>query len=553
MLRIRYRILLVVGVTAALGQIATAEFYARHHEQTVMAQHELAMKNLTDSVNQSVQSVMLAGSAEIAQAFAARLKRTPEVLEFRIIRSDGMEAFGDNKTILEVNKRRGDDVFALRDQENQVKVMEPLDSNFQHVLRTENPVSIYAPDSHGNPTLTFLAPILNSDICHKCHGKANPVRGVIRLTTSMAATELDILKSRQLSLVVLFSSLAITLLLVSLMLGRIVIRPIETVTRAMGRIAEGDLDHKVAVTSHDEIGRMAINFNLMTDELRNTYLSLRREQDKLTTVIESASEGIVVTDTAGEVVMANTAAAQLLDKSNGSIVDDGFLALVDDPALIRGCIETSGPIDVKYKDRTLQIHASVISDANARMIGSVAMIRDISAEKQLEHDLRRLSTTDALTNLFNRRFLDQTLDAEFVRARRSHGAISLIMFDIDHFKKFNDTHGHDQGDRVLQMVARCLRENVRSFDFPCRYGGEEYVAILPGLSPGEALEMAERLRVAVAETEVDGLHVHISLGVSSYPRLDLDSGTALLEAADAALYIAKESGRNRVVMAEAKT
>jgi diguanylate cyclase (GGDEF)-like protein len=553
LLRIRYRILLVVGVTAALGQIATAEFYARHHEQTVMAQHELAMKNLTDSVNQSVQSVMLAGSAEIAQAFAARLKRTPEVLEFRIIRSDGMEAFGDNKTILEVNKRRGDDVFALRDQENQVKVMEPLDSNFQHVLRTENPVSIYAPDSHGNPTLTFLAPILNSDICHKCHGKANPVRGVIRLTTSMAATELDILKSRQLSLVVLFSSLAITLLLVSLMLGRIVIRPIETVTRAMGRIAEGDLDHKVAVTSHDEIGRMAINFNLMTDELRNTYLSLRREQDKLTTVIESASEGIVVTDTAGEVVMANTAAAQLLDKSNGSIVDDGFLALVDDPALIRGCIETSGPIDVKYKDRTLQIHASVISDANARMIGSVAMIRDISAEKQLEHDLRRLSTTDALTNLFNRRFLDQTLDAEFVRARRSHGAISLIMFDIDHFKKFNDTHGHDQGDRVLQMVARCLRENVRSFDFPCRYGGEEYVAILPGLSPGEALEMAERLRVAVAETEVDGLHVHISLGVSSYPRLDLDSGTALLEAADAALYIAKESGRNRVVMAEAKT
>jgi hypothetical protein len=248
LLRIRYRIVLVVGVAATLGQIATATFFARQHEQTVMAQHELAMRDLTDSVNQSLQSVMLAGSADIAQAFAARLKRTPDVLEFRIMRRDGMEAFGDNKTILEVNRRRGDDVFALREQENPVKVMERLDSDFQNVLSTGKPVSIYAPDTNGNPTLTFLAPVLNSDACYKCHGKADPIRGVIRLTTSLAPTEREILKARQQSLAVLVSSLAITLLLISYMLGRIVIRPIETVTRAMGRIAEGDLEHKVKTT-----------------------------------------------------------------------------------------------------------------------------------------------------------------------------------------------------------------------------------------------------------------------------------------------------------------
>ena len=163
----------------------------------------------------------------------------------------------------------------------------------------------------------------------------------------------------------------------------------------------------------------------------------------------------------------------------------------------------------------------------------------------------KTSTTDSLTNLFNRRFLDATLSAEFTRAQRSDSTLSVLMIDIDHFKKFNDTHGHDQGDRVLQMVARCLQEAVRSFDFACRYGGEEYVAILPGISAEAAWELAERLRVTVAATEVDGLHVHISLGLASFPVVNVASPEALIEAADAALYRAKESGRNRVAVAQA--
>ena len=549
--RIRYRVLLLVGIAATLGQIATATFYSLFQERTVLAQNELAMGKLTQSIVQGLQSVMLAGSANIAQAYADRLKQVPEVLEFRIMRKDGTEAFRDNKTILEVNQRRGDDAFIPREKEDSVKVMDQSDVDFQRILAQKSPVSIYTIDSNGNRLLTFLAPILNMDVCYKCHGKAEPIRGVMRLTTSLAAVERDILKARQQSLLVLVLSLAGTLLLTGYLFGRTVVRPIEKLTRAMTRISSGDLEHRVAITTDDEIGRMAINFNRMTDELKETYQGLRLEQDKLTTVIESASEGMVVTDAAGDVVMANTAATSLLGKSASKLAADGFFELVDSPELIRGCIESFKPITVQYNDRVLRIHASLTRGADNSVTGSLAMIRDITAENRLETDLRHLATTDALTGLFNRRFLDAALDTEFHRAIRSHDTISVVMLDVDHFKQFNDIHGHDQGDRVLQEVARCLRESLHSFDFPCRYGGEEFVAILPGLNSLAAQELAERLRMTVAGTAVDGLHVQISLGVASFPELSVTSGAALIEAADDALYDAKESGRNRVSVAKA--
>ena len=101
------------------------------------------------------------------------------------------------------------------------------------------------------------------------------------------------------------------------------------------------------------------------------------------------------------------------------------------------------------------------------------------------------------------------------------------------------------------MVSQCLRETVRQFDFACRYGGEEYTAILPGTAGEAALQLAERLRLAVAQTQVDGLHVSISVGLASFPLVRVGDPEALIQAADAALYRAKALGRNRVVVAPA--
>ena len=548
--RIRYRILLVVGIAALLGLVATGVFYAVYQEQMVKRQNEHSMGRLTDAISEGLKSVMLAGTADIAQAYADRLKQVPQVTEFRIMRNNGLEAFRDNKTTDEVNERRGDDGFPTREVEEQVQVMDANDPNFKRALSGKDPVAFYDTDRSGSGQLVFLAPIMNESACYKCHGRANPVRGMMRLTTSMAEVERDILQIRQRSLIVIGIGLLGVVLLTGYALGRTVVRPIERVTEAMGRVSQGDLDHKIVHASRDELGDMARSFNLMTSELKDTYKGLNRERDKLKTIIGSATEGIVVTDAGGAIVLVNDAAREFLGKSEDEIRASGFLGLFGDPVLVAKCIETAVPQDIEFNGRLLQTHVSEIRANDGHVIGSTALMRDITQTKELEAELRRRSTTDALTGLFNRRFLDQALEVEFARAQRTHGQLSVIMFDIDHFKKFNDMHGHDQGDRVLQMVSACLRSTVRSFDFPCRYGGEEYVGILPGLPAADAYAMAELLRVKVAETEIDGLHVHISIGVATFPDLSIEKAEALIETADSALYRAKESGRNRVVVAD---
>ena len=120
------------------------------------------------------------------------------------------------------------------------------------------------------------------------------------------------------------------------------------------------------------------------------------------------------------------------------------------------------------------------------------------------------------------------------------------MFDVDHFKRFNDRHGHDQGDRVLQALADRTRESLRAADLPCRYGGEEFLVILPDTGEAAAAVVAERLREAVAGSDVDGLRVTISVGVATFPGEGISGAEQLVASADAALYEAKNAGRNQV-------
>ena len=171
----------------------------------------------------------------------------------------------------------------------------------------------------------------------------------------------------------------------------------------------------------------------------------------------------------------------------------------------------------------------------------------------LRTDLRQLSIRDPLTGLFNRRYMEETLELEISRAERKEHAIGVIMLDIDHFKTFNDRFGHAAGDELLQSLGQLIRANLRAGDVACRYGGEEFVLIMPEASEEAAQRRAEELRVRAHEMEVRHLDtvlgpVSLSLGVGLYP----DHGRtrdAILAAADAALYKAKQAGRDRVVIA----
>jgi two-component system cell cycle response regulator len=174
----------------------------------------------------------------------------------------------------------------------------------------------------------------------------------------------------------------------------------------------------------------------------------------------------------------------------------------------------------------------------------------VMENSRLYERVRNLSVRDSLTDLFNHRHSMALVDHELQRVGRYQEGFSVLMIDIDHFKRVNDEHGHPAGDGVLREVSHVLRDTLRTVDAVGRYGGEEFVAILPHTKIEEARQTADRLRKRIEEHPFKvgdrAVHVTVSVGVASYPSETADSGDALVSEADRALYRAKEAGRNRV-------
>jgi diguanylate cyclase (GGDEF)-like protein len=177
--------------------------------------------------------------------------------------------------------------------------------------------------------------------------------------------------------------------------------------------------------------------------------------------------------------------------------------------------------------------------------------RELVARAKQADMYEKLAHTDGLTELYNYRFFHQLLGIELSRARRFQRPLALIMLDVDHFKSYNDLHGHQAGDRALRQLARLLKRSSRSYDLVARYGGDEFAIILPETSKSTAMEVAERIRMSVAETPIDGdgtvpaARVTASLGIASFPEDAVDESD-LVRQADCALYHAKARGRDRL-------
>lgn len=162
----------------------------------------------------------------------------------------------------------------------------------------------------------------------------------------------------------------------------------------------------------------------------------------------------------------------------------------------------------------------------------------------LLQEIQKMAATDALTGIANRRTFEEVLEQELSRARRNGDQVTLVMLDIDHFKKLNDTLGHQAGDEVLRTSGAALAKSCRDFDTPARYGGEEFAVILPSCSPRESLVAGDRLRAAIANADLP-VEVTASAGVATFPVHAADP-SSLIKAADEALYESKRSGRDRV-------
>ena len=207
----------------------------------------------------------------------------------------------------------------------------------------------------------------------------------------------------------------------------------------------------------------------------------------------------------------------------------------------------------------LAIDAGPIYDESGDLIAVVETLRDITAQREAQTALETLAARDGLTGLANRRCFDETLDAELRRAAREKLPLCLLMIDVDHFKAYNDSYGHRQGDECLKEVARTIAGVLRRpGDVAARYGGEEFAAILPNTTLEGATLIAERVRMTVEHLGIPhrasptAAHVTISIGGAVAAPLE-PGGDRLLESADSALYASKRNGRNQSLIVASRS
>jgi diguanylate cyclase (GGDEF)-like protein/PAS domain S-box-containing protein len=391
------------------------------------------------------------------------------------------------------------------------------------------------------------------------------------------------------ALQVLFTGLAAVLVVVHL-----ITRPISRISEKLHDL-HAETGQKLVVPAGnemDEVGRLVTDVNSMADNLVQFLDKAREDEESLremyrsleamgeanaiaAAVISNSSEAVMVMDAALRIESVNPAfeaitgypAVEAIGHSPKILFsgrhDDEFFRRLHERVDADG--HWSGEIWNKRRGGEIypqQSSINLLRDANGRITHYATVFSDNTERNRLEARLRELSTTDGLTGIANRRAFDAAVGQEWSRAARGSRPLSLAMIDIDHFKAYNDLHGHPGGDECLRQVARAIAATSRrASDFTARYGGEEFAVILPELGPQAAAALAERIRAAVESlalphgaSQTAGV-VTISIGVATLEpganEGEVFAAQKLIDQADRALYAAKSAGRNRVGQAPA--
>lgn len=294
-------------------------------------------------------------------------------------------------------------------------------------------------------------------------------------------------------------------------------------------------------------------------------------------LVETMTDGMLVLNMQKQIVDINPSGIRLFEKIKGTGFGQHFdQAFAAYPELINLLKNTSnGLAEIELNDekqKFLELNISPLRDQHKHTCGKLIVIHDITERKNAEEVRQqtneRLRTQlieienlhailkdqaihDVLTGLFNRRYLDDTLNRELGRAAREHQPVSLIMLDVDHFKKTNDLNGHHAGDELLRTLGTLLTSSIRVGDIACRYGGDEFMVVMPGISTADAYRRAEQLRATFENTVIryqdQVLNATLSGGVATFPDDD-ESLSGIINLVDQALYKAKEAGKNCIVV-----
>lgn len=528
--RVGNRLLGGVLVIIMAGLLAVIFLYGQRQEQSIVDMAEDTLGHLADLTTHEYLSLFSRPHVRNQERYFLEKNLPAGVVDFRLV--DGS----------------GNDQLKRFPDKSPSSPLPP--DQIRKVFSDHGPLRLQQV-SKDDRLLTLIRPISFPSTCQECHaGTPERLQRALSITLSIKATGVDLNLPWSNAMTVLVIGIWGCFIIVHLVAFRFVVEPLQNMTEAMKKIADGNMTVRAPVYEDDELGIMSRSFNNMTERLSAIYEELRVEQKKLLTILRGSKEGVIVTDGNQRILLANPSAEALLDKKFDSIVEDGFLGLVGQPDWMRDRLENEKPGDpdtIEYRGRILSVQASTLTGEDGLAIGSGALIRDVTEEERLRAELRKRAETDALTGLFNRRYFDQALEAEFTRHQRYASSCGLMLLDVDHFKRFNDTHGHECGDRVLQAIAKQLQAACDQ-GLACRYGGEEMVVLLPQYDAEQAAHCAERVRNAVESLVIDGLHVTVSIGVGALSPATPGSlaPSEFLKKIDEALYRAKEQGRNQV-------
>ena len=288
--------------------------------------------------------------------------------------------------------------------------------------------------------------------------------------------------------------------------------------------------------------------------------ALRESEEKFRAIAQTAVDAIILADSNGNIVFWNKSAQKIFGYTEDEIFGKPLTILMPEQyreSHQRGIKRLNSTGESTYIGKMNEMQGLRKGGYNFPIELSVSMskikgetfysgiVRDITRRKQLEHDLEELATTDTLTQAFNRTKFQEVIKKELERAKRYYHSLSVVMFDIDHFKKVNDTYGHAVGDSVLQALTKIVKENLREIDYLVRWGGEEFILITPETDIERARVLADRIRKATESYKFDQAgRITVSFGVAEYKPDDTED--TLIKRADDAMYEAKKKGRNRV-------
>jgi diguanylate cyclase (GGDEF)-like protein/PAS domain S-box-containing protein len=289
-------------------------------------------------------------------------------------------------------------------------------------------------------------------------------------------------------------------------------------------------------------------------------------------LLDNLFDGVYFVDTNRTITYWNAAAERITGYLKGEVIGkccaDNLLRHIDqlgNELCHRGCPLSDSILDGKMREATVFLHhksghripvsirVSPVRDDDGTIIGAVEIFTDNSSTLQIMKDFEELKQEvyrDALTNIANRKYAEMVLSTRVYGLREHNALFGVLFLDVDHFKLFNDTHGHNAGDDVLVMVAQSIANSLRKIDVVARWGGEEFVVVLPGATRVVVGAIAERIRMLIANSFImagdQKFQVTVSIGgaISNSE----DSALSIVKRADDLMYLSKQNGRNRVTM-----